>query len=151
MAQVSKYPIPRSLAERIFEVFLKSLVKTKSTNEAKVLADDLFTPVEKIMLAKRLGIAFLLLKGYSFREIVRILRVSLPTIALVNEKINYGSKGYQMVLTRVAKEEKIERFFEGILETLSSIPARSSKGGALWRNLRDESQKTRRKKEHLPV
>lgn len=149
MAQVSKYPIPSSLAERIFEVFLKALVKTKSTSEARILADDLFSPVEKIMLAKRLGIAFFLLKGHTFREIVRILRVSLPTIALVNEKINYGSKGYQMVLSRISKEERLEDFFEGILETLSSIPARANKGGTLWRNLRDETQGSRKKKSKL--
>ena len=147
MAQISKYPIPSSVAERIFDVFIKSIVETRDRNEAKQLTDDLFTPVEKIMLAKRLAVAFLLLKGYQYREISRILRVSLGMIASVNEKVQYGSNGYIRVLEKVSKAEALEDFFNGILEGLFTIPSNSTKGAQPWRYLKSELEAERRKKE----
>ena len=77
MTQVSKYPISKDVADRIFEVFVKTLLKIKTYKEAESFTYDLFSPVEKIMLAKRIAIAFLLMKGYQYREISRLLRVSL--------------------------------------------------------------------------
>lgn len=64
MAQVSKYPISKDVADRIFDVFIKSFIKVKNVQDAQNLANDLFSPTEKIMLAKRLAIAFLLMREY---------------------------------------------------------------------------------------
>ncbi|MBI2189955.1 MAG: hypothetical protein HYU49_00240, partial [Candidatus Levybacteria bacterium] len=98
MTQVSKYPISKDVADRIFEVFIKSLIKIKNDKDAKDLADDLFSPTEKIMLAKRLAIAFLLMRGYQYREISKLIKVSLTTIANVNLSLNYGKGGYKRIL-----------------------------------------------------
>lgn len=150
MAQISKYPIPKSVADRIFDVFIKSISNANGTKEAQSLAYDLFTPVERIMLAKRLAVAFLLLKGYSHREICRIIRVSLGMIAGVNEKVKYGNSGYKTILEKIARKEALEDFFEGIIEGLVSIPARGTKGGGAWRYLKNEIQKERGKKNSTP-
>lgn len=95
MAQVSKYPIKKEIAERIFEIFTKTISKTSRKEETQMLINDLFTPVERIMLAKRLAIAFLLEKNHDYRTISYVLRVSFPTIASVNMVRQYGSKGYK--------------------------------------------------------
>ncbi len=146
MSQVSKYPISKLVADRIFDVFIKTLVSVKNKNEADDFADDLFSPTEKIMLAKRLAIAFLLIKGYQYREISKVLRVSLGTIASVNLSLNHGKGSYRKILDRIAREENLEEFFGKIVEKLLSLPAASSKGGGAWRYLRNEVRKANREK-----
>ncbi len=150
MAQVSKYPISKDIADRIFDVFIKTLIKIRSFQDAQNLADDLFSPTEKIMLAKRLAIAFLLMKNYPYREISKLLRVSVTTIASVNLSLKYGRKGYIVTLERISKEEQLEGFFASIAEKLLSIPASSGKGSGAWRYLRNEVRKSKDKKLQRP-
>lgn len=146
MAQVSKYPISKDVADRIFEVFVKTLIKIKNKKEAGDFAYDLFSPVEKIMLAKRISIAFLLLKGYQYREISRLLRVSLGTIRSVNLAIKLGKGGYVTILNKIEKEEGLEKFFLKTAEVLLS-PLATPRTSYAWRYLRDEVRKTREKRE----
>lgn len=146
MSQVSKYPIPKNVADRIFNIFIKTLIKIKDEKDAQNLADDLFSPTEKIMLAKRLAIAFLLLKGYQYREVSKLLRVSLTTIASVSSSLNYGSSGYTNILQRISKEENLEEFFLNIAEKSLSLPAQVSTGGGSWRYLLQEVRKAKTQK-----
>lgn len=44
MGQVSKYPISKDAADRIFDVFIKCFIKVKNSKDAQILANDLFTP-----------------------------------------------------------------------------------------------------------
>jgi len=145
MPQVSNYPISKEVADRIFDVFIKTLVMVKNKNEADDFADDLFSPTEKIMLAKRIAIAFLLIKGYQYREIRTILKVSLTTIGSVSLSLKYGKGGYVRIINRIAKEEKLEEFFKNITEKLLSVPAASGKGGAVWRYLNREVKNSKKK------
>lgn len=147
MSQVSKYPISKDVAERIFDIFIKTLIKIKDNASAQKLTDDLFTPTEKIMIAKRLSISFLLLKGYQYNDIKQLLRVSSPTIAAVGRSLRYGSGGYGIILESINKEEHLEKFFLEMGEKILSIPARIPKGGSSWRYLREEVKKIRQDKQ----
>ena len=144
MAQISKYPISSSVANRIFEVFIKTLTNLKNKNDADDFAYDLFSPTEKVMLSKRIAIAFLLLKGYQYREISRILRVSLSTIGYISTSIKNGKGAYERILSRIMNEEKLEEFFKEIAEKLLSVPAVGGKGSGPWRYLKEEIKKSRR-------
>lgn len=145
MSQVSNYPVPASVADRIFSIFIKSLVSVKNKKEAQKLIEDLFSPAERIMLSKRLSIAFLLMRGYEYRQISRLLRVSLTTVASVNGQLRYGQGGYREILNKISKEEKLEDFFSKVLEEIVSVPASGGKGSGTWKYLRDELRKGRRK------
>lgn len=147
MAQVSKYPIRKEIADRIFELFIKTLINVKKKEDAEKLVADLLTPTERIVLAKRLTIAFLLEKGYDYRSIKGILKVSSPTIAAVNLVRQYGSKGYKIFINKIAKEESISKFLKDAAIKLVSLPATSTKGGGSWRYLKQELEKEKRKRE----
>lgn len=149
MAQISKYPISKDVADRIFDVFIKSFIKVKNGKDAQILANDLFTPTERIMLAKRLAIAFCLMKEYEYREISKLLRVSLTTIASINMKLKYGSNGYQTILERLNKEEKLEDLFKNTADKILAA-GKYGQGSGTWRYLRAEVQKSRDKKSKLP-
>jgi len=146
MAQVSKYRIPSKVYERIFEIFLKSLAEIKSKNEAEAFIKDFLTPTERIMLAKRLAIAFLLEKDYDFRTISMILRVSTSTVGRVNLARKYGSKGYQKVIKKILQEEKLTKFFLEAAEVLSGSLGKSTKGGGAWRYLHHKLKKKKKKR-----
>lgn len=145
MTQVSKYPISKNIADRIFEIFLKSLVKIHNQEEADQFISDLLTPTEKIMLAKRLAIALLLKKDYDYRSIQEIIKVSAATIASVNMIIQHGSNGYRNLLNKILKEEKLVDMLEKAASKILSFPAQATKGGDAWRYLKDEVDKHRKK------
>lgn len=148
MAQVSKYPISKQVADRIFDVFLKTFVEINNKEEANQFISDLLTPTEKIMLAKRLAIAFLLEKDYDYRRIQKIIRVSAPTITSVNTTRQYGSEGYRRLIGKILREEKLTEFFDKAVDAaVSPVAAIDRKSGA-WRYLKSEleKEKLRRKK-----
>lgn len=145
MTQVSSYPISKEIADRIFEIFLKSLVKIHDQKEADQFISDLLTPTEKIMLSKRLAIALLLQKDYDYRTIQKIIRVSAATIATVSMAIRYGSEGYKNLLNKILREEKIVSIIENSISKILSFPAKATKGGTAWRYLKDEIDKSRKK------
>jgi len=143
MAQVSKYPITRDIYQRILEVFSKALVNVTTQKKADRFIDDLFTPTERIMFAKRLSAAFLLEKGYSYREISKILRVSTSTIGWV--ALRMGKESFRSFIIEILKDEKINEFWLKIGETLTSaLAAGKSKSGS-WIYLREEIKKKRRR------
>ncbi|MDO8461171.1 MAG: Trp family transcriptional regulator [bacterium] len=145
MTQVSKYPISKEVYDRIFEIFLKVLVKIKDPIEAEEVTQSLLTPTERIMLAKRLSIAFLLAKGYKFREIQKVIKVSLATVASVNFVRQYGSVGYKKIIEKIMQEEKVRDFLEKAVIKILSAPASSTKGGGTWRYLKQEVEKEKEK------
>ena len=69
MPQVSKVPLQRGVENKIRKAIGKSLAKISSEAEMEKYIFDLFTPTEQIMLAKRLAIAALLVKGLPYQEI----------------------------------------------------------------------------------
>lgn len=147
MAQVSKYPISDKVYKRILEIFFKTFVEIKTKGEAKQFMEDFLTPTEQIMLAKRLAIAFLLEKDYDFRTISKILRVSTTTIARVNLMRKYGGQGYQRMIKKLLREEKIKDFLLQVGESIAEVAGKGrGKGTGSWRYLRKELEKKRGEK-----
>lgn len=146
MAQVSKYPLKEEVYERIFELLLKVITDPCSKKEAKDLLEDLVTPTEKIMLAKRLGIGVLLVKGYPYETIQEILRVSKSTIADVNTSLRYKGKGYKGFTKKALQEEKTAQFWEKVEDLVLGAFSQGTKGAG-WRHLHQEIKRKRWKKQ----
>lgn len=91
------------------------------------------------MLAKRLSIAVLLAKGYSYPSIGRILRVTPSTIAQVSLSLKYAGKGYKKMVEKILVNEKIDAFWEKIEDMLSLTPPK----GTNWSYWRKEQYKRR--------
>ena len=101
MAQVSKHWVPKEIQERILSVFVKTLANLKTERQVSLFVEDLLTSTEKVMLAKRVAIAFLLSKEYSYRQISLMLNVSMSTIGWVSDKYKHASK-FKEIVDRVA-------------------------------------------------
>ena len=141
MAQISKYPISKSIANRIFEIFLTTLTHLKNKEEADQFISDLLTPTEKIMLSKRLAISFLLERNYDYRSIQKTLKVSTGTITAVNMSRKLGSEGYKKVVTKIMRKETLVKFLEESVIKLLSIPSTLERGSGPWTYLKQQTKK----------
>lgn len=152
MTKVSKRLLNKNLENRIFEVFIKTIVDLKDPDDVRNFINDLLSPVERIMLVKRLAIAILLTRGYTYQMIDDALKVSQPTIMKVSLGLKYGvNNGYKKVvdnfLKREKREESIDKIEEILLQlsppkTLQSLAyeRKSKKGKELFRRRLKRSQ-----------
>lgn len=122
MTKVSKRLLNKDLESRIFEVFIKTIVDLKTPNDVQDFINDLLSPIERIMLVKRLAIAILLTRGYTYETIDDTLKVSHPTIMKVSLGLKYGmNNGYKKVVDNFLKHKKREESIDKIEEILLQI------------------------------
>ena len=69
MTQVSKRFLQKQVEERILDLFWTSLSSLSAKDKVSLFLDDLLSPTEKLMLSKRVAIAFMLMKGYDYPTI----------------------------------------------------------------------------------
>lgn len=103
MAKISKNLMDKDTEKHIWKSLLEAFREVRTNFEVEILLNDLLTPSEKIMLAKRLAIAFLLMKGQSYAEISKKLKVSFATISLVRSAKLRDGRGYQHLLSVILK------------------------------------------------
>lgn len=139
MTKVSKYPLKNEVSERMYDVFWKIISDLKTPQEVKEFFKELLTPTEQIMLAKRLAISILLLKNYSYEEIIDLLKVSPVTIGSIARWLRVEGKAFQKAIEKIKKEEKQEEFWNNLEQFISDIlpPAK----GTDWRRVRSEQFK----------
>lgn len=142
MAQISKYPISKSVYERIFDLMLQTFSKFNTKKEVSDFIAEFLTPTERIMLSKRLAISLLLAKNYSYEEISQTLKVSKGTIGSVSSQYKYGSS-LRNIINQLLKTEGIEDFWLEIADMFTSIGSIGSKGTKGWRYLNAEIKKKR--------
>ncbi len=145
MTQVSRLPLSAVIEERVYEIFLDSVTEVKTTDDVKKFLDDLLSPTEKIMLAKRLSIAFLLHKGYHQRSICRILKVSLGTVNKVSLGLKLGGEGYQKVIRKILAKEGMEDFWHKIDDFINDVFPPKGRNLGSWRSERIRTKISRRK------
>jgi len=143
MSQISKYPIHKSVEKRMFEIFVSTISYLKSTDDIEEFLHDFLSPVEKIMLAKRLTIAVFLAKGYSYPSIKQILRVTPTTIATVSLSLKYSGNGYKKMVEKILSDEKKNNFWQKIEDILATVPKAK---GSDWSYQRKNYEKKKRSK-----
>lgn len=120
MVQVSRRPLSKKLEEAMFTLFYRVLADVRSENDVAELVEDLLSPTEKIMLGKRLAIAFLLDKGYDQRTIHTMMSVSISTVNHVNYWLQNKGNGYRHVISLIKEEEHWDEFWQTLDSRLPS-------------------------------
>ena len=135
MTQISHRQLSPHVHNRIYEIFINAISETQSSSDVRALLEDFFTPTERVMLPKRLCIAFLLLKEYDQRTIASYLCVSFTTINRVSTALKTGGEGYKAVLDRIRKREGLQKVLNAIEEGLLSLLASAGGPSRVWKNL----------------
>lgn len=145
MAQLSKRFLHKKVEERILDLFWTSLSSLSTKEKVALFLDDLLTSTEKLMLSKRLAIAFMLMKGHDYPTINDRLKVSDPTIWNVKTSLTLGGKGYKMVIEQIMNKEKWEKFWQDLDNLFQEIlPPRY---GTDWKEARRKQWEKRRQQE----
>ena len=97
------------------------------------------------MLAKRLSVAFLLSKGYNYREISRILRVSTGTVNRVALAYKEGMY-YKTVIEKILNDEKVDEFWQEVGGIVSKLLSSGGSKSGTWRYLKEEIRKKKQSK-----
>lgn len=145
MSQVSGYPIHKKVEERMFEIFKFTISSLKNDQEIEDFLEDFLSPVEKIMLSKRLAIAILLAKGYTYPSIATILRVTPSTIAMVSLRLKYSGKGYKKMVEKILSDEKKDNFWQKIEDILAKIPHAKGSDWSYQRKTYEKKKYAKRK------
>lgn len=137
MSQVSRRVLDKELKDYIFNNFVKTIAKLKEPPEIQNFLDDLLSPIEKTMLIKRLAIAVMLTKGYTYEQIDHTLKVSRPTIKNISISLKYNQKGgYQKAIDEILKDQRREAFFDKIEEILIQLSPPKMYGSAAYERKR---------------
>lgn len=142
MTQVSKRVIQQKVQDRIFTLFVVSILKCNSEEIAVSLIEDLLTPTERIMLSKRLSIAYMLLKGYDYNSISNILKVSRTTIGKVSYWLKEKGNGMRIVIEKIQKDESIRHILEEVQDSVADLML--SAPGQNWSKSKSMLWKSRR-------
>lgn len=148
---ISRRILNQELEKYIFELFIKSIGDLRDPEEIKNFLEDLLSPTERIMLVKRLSIAILLEKNYTYEQISQILKVSSPTINKVGLTLKIGASGYQKVVSKIIKGQKKEELADKIEEILIELSPEKRYGSIAYEKKRQEGKEliTRRRRRSL--
>lgn len=81
MVNISRRKVDDKVLIRLNKLFFEILYRANSVNKFISVIDDLFSPKEKIMIAKRIGILYLVIKRVEQKLIADKLKVSTTTVS----------------------------------------------------------------------
>jgi uncharacterized protein YerC len=136
MPHVSKQTLKKETAALLSDQLLTFVSIARTKQEALVLAEELFTETERLMLGKRLAIIVMLARGYSFTQIEETLAVTPQTITRLWKECKEGKHAkiqrYAREYTGHFKRTSIWSNIEKVLS--AGMPPRAGKGR--WKELR---------------
>lgn len=82
----------------------EALLTLETPEECHKFFEDLCTVPELKAISQRLAVAKMLSEKQVYSDIVAATGASTATISRVNRSLNYGSDGYELVLSRLSKK-----------------------------------------------
>lgn len=125
----------------LVEILIKVLSATNQTKSGLLFVNRFLSSSELIMLAKRVGIALLLKRGYTYKSIMDYLKVSKGTVAKVAEIIHSNDEESQSILSKIIVNKQISEVlskFDYYLDKL--LPPK----GGNWHEWRKNIENERR-------
>lgn len=136
MARISRFKLEDHILEKLFTLFFEVVGKKGYKEEFQKTIADLLSPVERIMIAKRIAIVYLIMKKIDYATICRNLKVSPSTVAkfrLLMEK----SEGVIPTLNSLLRNEKIADFLEEWLIDLHAPGTYGANWSIAWQRKKE--------------
>ncbi|MEI6690139.1 MAG: Trp family transcriptional regulator [bacterium] len=143
MSQVSKRKIDQKVYDKLFSLLPEFMGRLSRNNHQQDFVNTLFYTTEKTMIAKRLAIAFMLTKEYTYSQMISKLKVSQGTVAKVAEMVGNADKSFISELQNISKEQQFVDFLELIgykIETM--LPPKGGNWSVWRRRIEKDKQKS---------
>jgi uncharacterized protein YerC len=144
MPQVSKNLLSKEVEDKVLGIFLETFAQIRTKERAEKLLSDLLTPTERVMLAKRLAIAYMVFKGYDYRTISRVLKVSLATVARIKNTQSLSGEGFKLVIKKMVLYDKIDTFLAEMVEKATGVIPPKGRDWSQWRKERELERRKRK-------
>ncbi|MBI4999465.1 hypothetical protein HZB97_01695 [Candidatus Gottesmanbacteria bacterium] len=108
MTHVSKKKLSEETLRQILDSLLFVLTDVNNKHSMGRFLDAFLTKTERVMLAKRLAIAYLLNEGLEETKIANLLGVMQNTVFLMKLKMQDKSAGYQEAFAKIKKQKLLE-------------------------------------------
>ena len=136
MPKVSQNPLSPETKREIAAALTRTLARINDEALLERFLDNLLTPTERVMLGKRLMVAVLLQKGYSYGAVCRVLKMSKTTVHLIQRELLKTGEGYQRIYQlffRASRSRRILKKIEAILDALTLPMKGSSSDMRRWK------------------
>jgi len=100
MSKANYYDLPKSEINEHLRQMFKAIAKLNTEKEVENFFRDLLSLSELVMLARRIQIALLLLRGYTHEVVIDVLKVGRCTIVSVDRWLNKGFGGYRNLIKK---------------------------------------------------
>ncbi len=126
MPHVSSKKLKKETLNKLYNEFGKAFEKSARKSEARFFLGDLLTKTEKIMLAKRFAVIYLLSQEVPISYIAESLGMSYSTVFRMSLKYDIGK--YSSLLKTLGEKDKTDIW--GILEKIlrAGLPPRYGRG-----------------------
>lgn len=121
MTHVSRKKLQPGVLNKILDFLVISLAEIKDESEMRIFLDALLSSTEKVMLAKRLGIPYLLSEKLSEDKISEILCIGKPTVQRTKLWLKTEGEGYKLAVEILKKSERFEEFKQVFLDVLKKM------------------------------
>lgn len=146
MPHVSHKKLNKKIYQKIGDQFIEFVLELKSSGDAKSFLTNLLTKTERIMLAKRLAVICMLIRGYSFEAIQQVLQVSPSTVDRFWKIILQYPNSFSLIRSRIEMKSKLKFGFWKVLGDLLEKLLFIEKGSKRKINI---MRKTRIRKSYL--
>lgn len=108
MTRISKRRLNKEVSKQIHNRFIKTIVDLHGKS-GSVLIEELFTPTEKVMFAKRLAGLSMLAQGISPYKVSKLLKLSFSTTARMQISAEKGK--YSSIAEKIKNKKNRDRFW----------------------------------------
>ena len=126
MPHLSKRTLDTKLETKLIETLDLALGKL-SKEETKLFLFSLLSPTERLMIAKRFGIAMLIKQGAPQSKIASMLCVTQETVARISLFLQVKGKGYELAFKKLSTEAFMKEFKKFFIK-LSEYSIRAASG-----------------------
>jgi len=138
---MSKYKLSEDTFEKIFELSMQVIMRGKNVNAIKQTFFDILSPVERLMIAKRIAVMYLIRKGIDYHTICEVLKVSTTTIAKFVYLLERSSS-IKRALDSLINDSHLTLFFKELFGLLY----RPGASGINWKSAAEYHRKLRNEK-----
>lgn len=98
--------LPKEKRIQIIGEFYEVIASLKTREEVRLFFKDLLTPDEIASLMRRIEVATLLVAGFTYEKIAKLLRVGRGKVTNVQKSLIRGGDGYKIIIKRLLESRK---------------------------------------------
>lgn len=122
MVNLSKIQVDEKKLIKLYQLMFEILNKADDKDDFFEIIKDILSPPEQLMIAKRIAIIYLLLKGVDHTTIAEYLRSSRATAAKFSLLFYDKESRLVGVISELLNQEKINNFFEDLFADIFIKP-----------------------------